>query len=98
MLAAKTLETVHVKLLFLLVFGLIKHQAIKILNQDIVFLFILYYQQQVQNILITFFGYLNRIKLFVFIAENVDIDSILPLKFSIIFYTNRELNALIIKF
>ena len=40
----------------------------------------------------------NRVKLFVFIVENVDIDFILPPKFSIIFHTNRELNACIIKF
>ena len=62
------------------------------------FLLIFCYQQQVQNILIMLLWYVNRIKLLVLIAENINIDNIdiSPLQFAMIFYTNRELNTIII--
>ena len=77
--------------------GLIVHEAIKILNQNMMFLLILCYQQLVQNILITLFRYVNRVKLFVFTAENVDINAVLLLYFTIMFGSNRKLNTLIIQ-
>ena len=82
----------HAKILSHYVVGSVKHQIIKILDQHIMFLLIFGNQQQVQYILIILFGNLNREKLLVLIAENIDIKSDLPLKFTIIIlYTNREL-------
>ena len=80
-LATKTLQAMQAEILRVLILGL----KIKILNQNIMFLLILCYQQQVQNNLIKVFGYVigSFIKLFVFLAENVDLDSILPLKFAV---------------
>lgn len=82
----------HAKMLSHYVVGSVKHQIIKILDQHIMFFLIFGNQQQVQYILIILFGNLNREKLLVLIAENIDIKSDLPLKFTIIIlYTNREL-------
>ena len=43
------------------------------------------------------FGNRKRVKFLVLIAENVNIDAVLLLYFTIIFYTDRELNTLIIQ-
>ena len=37
------------------------------------------------------FRNIDRVKLFVLIAENIDINTILPLNFTIILYTNRKI-------
>ena len=86
LLCTETLETVYAEI----------HHSIKILNQHIMLLLPFCNQQQVQNNLIMLFGNINRVKLLVPIAENVDIDAVLLLYFIIMFGSNRELNTLVI--